>query len=108
VSRLGFIVDLPAPSVRKRLAKKDAVRVLPAYSHLLDALGVDPSDQGDYVPRDRWPRDFRGLPNLYRARLPEGWRVVYTIVRIERNDPDAHLYVLLVGTHKEYDRLFGY
>jgi hypothetical protein len=67
-------------------------------------LAADPFAFGDKVRRELIPRSL-GVPNLYRAELREGWRIVYTV---RTKDVPPTVRVLLVGSHKTYDRFFGY
>jgi len=68
-------------------------------------LSVDPL-LGDRIPRDRVPREFRKLPNLFRLELPGAWRALYTVAtRPGRTDL---IRIVWIGSHKRYDRLFGY
>ena len=61
---------------------------------------------GDRIPRERVPKRFRSLPNLFRLELPKGWRALYTVA----SSPTAgtQVRIVWVGDHKRYDRLFGY
>lgn len=67
-------------------------------------LAADPFAFGDKVRRELIPSGL-GVPNLYRAELRDGWRIVYTV---RTKDVPPTVRVLLVGTHKAYDRFFGY
>lgn len=67
-------------------------------------LAADPLAFGDKVRRELIPRDL-GVPNLYRAQLRDGWRMVYTV---RTKDAPPTVRILLVGSHKAYDRFFGY
>lgn len=73
-----------------------------------DRLAVDPT-AGDNIRKDLIPRDLKrrfGIENLWRAELPGGWRLLYTIVA--KVDVRPEVRILRILTHKEYDRLFGY
>lgn len=71
---------------------------------LKPALARDPFAFGDKVRRELIPPGL-GVPNLYRAELRDGWRIVYTV---RTKDVPPTVRILLVGTHKAYDRFFGY
>lgn len=68
------------------------------------ALAKDPFAFGDKVRRELIPEGI-DVPNLYRAELRDGWRLVYTI---RTRDVPPTVRILLVGTHRSYDRFFGY
>ena len=73
-----------------------------------DRLSEDPT-AGDHVQKDLIPRQLKrqfGVENLWRAELPGGWRLLYTIAA--RVDIRPQVRILRILTHKEYDRLFGY
>jgi len=93
-------------------ATRERRRLRPAQERKLlwwrDRLATDPT-AGDNIRRDLIPRDLRrrfGVENLWRAELPGGWRLLYTIVA--RVDVRPEVRILRILTHKEYDRLFGY
>jgi len=53
---------------------------------------------GDRIPRDRFPRRFRDLPNLFRLELPGAWRARYTVAtRPGRVDL---IRIVWIGDHK--------
>jgi hypothetical protein len=68
-------------------------------------LSVDPL-LGDRIPRDRVPREFRRLPVLFRLELPGAWRALYTVAT--RPGRASLIRIVWIGSHKRYDRLFGY
>ena len=78
--------------------RKEEVRALKAR------LAADPFAAGDKVRRALIPRGL-AVPNLYRRVLRGGWRMVYTI---RTKDVLPTVRILLVGSHKRYDRFFGY
>ncbi len=93
-------------------AARERRRLGPAQERKLlwwrDRLATDPT-AGDNIGKDRIPRDLRrrfGIENLWRAELPGGWRILYTIV--SRVDVRPEVRILRILTHKEYDRLLGY
>lgn len=50
--------------------------------------------------------DRYGVTNLWRVRLPGAWRALYTITTMENHV--RRVVILWIGTHRQYDRLFGY
>jgi hypothetical protein len=85
--------DLP-PVVRQALLLK-----------VKPALLADPF-WGDRIARDRWPKRFQDLPNLFRFELPSAHRGVYSVM----THPGLirEIRIVWLGDHKRYDRLFGY
>lgn len=77
-------------------------RKLRAYAARLRVEGY----LGERIPRTRFPPRFRGLENLFRLELPDGWRALYTVV--SRRDQTRIVRILWIGDHQRYDRLFGY
>jgi len=59
---------------------------------------------GDRV--HRVPTEFRGLPNLFLLKLPDGWRALYTVVGSATRGISVK--IVWIGDHARYDRLFGY
>ena len=91
-----------------RRHRKDSARAETAWAGLLAKaarLAADPT-LGDAIPRDRWPKTMRQLPNLFRLELPGGFRALYTIIYVQGEGHIAR--IDWIGDHKEYDRLFGY
>ena len=68
------------------------------------ALAKDPFAFGDKVRRELIPKGV-DVPNLYRAELRDGSRMVYTV---RTRDVPPTVRILLGGSHKAYDRFFGY
>lgn len=66
-------------------------------------LAADPFVFGDKIRRDLIPAKL-DVPNLYRAALSDGWRLVYTV---RTKDVPPTVRILLVASHKKYDRFFG-
>lgn len=61
---------------------------------------------GTQIPKDRFPAAFAGYPNLWKLDLPHAFRAVYAV--IGRPGGGVKVVIDWVGSHKEYDRLFGY
>lgn len=89
--------------------RKDAHRATQVWASLAAMAPDLASDAGlgDAIPRDRWPRSFRNHPNLNRLELAHAHRALYTVYYEAARD--QHKVVIeWIGSHKEYDVLFGY
>lgn len=97
--------DLGAtPAVVKRLKKGLPKQVDPAWAKLKAQLWRDPR----FVVPDKdtiWRKAFKRIPNHRHADLPGAWRASWTIYSIEGGE---RVTVIFLGTHKEYDRLYGF
>lgn len=63
---------------------------------------------GESIKKQQIPAHYVkkfGVNNLFRYRLPEGFRAIYTLVR---EGDDVSVLVLEVLDHKNYDKRFGY
>jgi hypothetical protein len=62
---------------------------------------------GRNVQKPLIPKKFKalGVTNLFRNDLPDGWRLLHTIVEVDAQQAVIGLQAL---THEEYDDLFGY
>ena len=62
---------------------------------------------GRNVPKNLIPRRFTtlGVTNLFRNDLPDGWRLLHTVVEVDAQQAVIELAAL---SHAEYDALFGY
>lgn len=80
------------------LARRAEVRKLRAD------LARDPFAFGDKIRRELIPPGL-GVPNLFRAELRDGWRMVYTV---RTKDVPPTVRILVVASHKKYERFFGY
>lgn len=88
--------------------RKDLQRAKRAWSALValgSELGRDPF-VGIQIPKDRFPDQFSEYDNLWKLNLPHAFRAVYTV--IGRPGGGVRVAIDWIGTHKEYDRLFGY
>jgi hypothetical protein len=75
---------------------------------LVDSLEQAPLKAGAFVPKDRWPEEYKrmGLGNVYKANLAKGARISYTVIL----NPAASGTVRVIDffqTHKDYAK-FGY
>jgi hypothetical protein len=88
---------------------KDLKRAREAWDGLVtrrERLAQD-TGTGEPIPRNRWPKTFRDLPNLYLIpELAHRFRARYTVIR----HPTDGVLVRIewIGDHQEYDDLFGY
>ncbi len=75
--------------------------------YILDLLKQDPL-HGDQIRKKIWPTKYvqkYGIHNLFRVRLSDGWRLIYT----DSTNRNAKIVsVLDVLSHKEYEKVFGY
>lgn len=89
--------------------RKDRHRAKEVWDSLVDkgpALAAD-TTLGEAISRDRWPRQFRDHANLNRLELAHAYRALYSVYY--DSELDKHKVVIeWVGSHKEYDTLFGY
>ncbi|MEA3137407.1 MAG: hypothetical protein QOC71_1688 [Thermoplasmata archaeon] len=62
---------------------------------------------GRNVPKALIPKTFKvlGVTNLFRNDLPDGWRLLHTVVEVDAQQAVIGLVAL---AHEEYDDLFGY
>ena len=63
---------------------------------------------GVIIPRHLWPREYikkYKINNLRKYDLPEGWRLIYTLVG---NEVEIISIILEWFDHKRYERRFGY
>ena len=63
---------------------------------------------GQKIQKRLWPRYYSqryGISNLWRLRLDDYWRMIYTLIG---RKVEITAVVLDVIDHKEYDKRFGY
>lgn len=62
---------------------------------------------GRNVPKKLIPEGYakRGVTNLFRSELPDGWRLLYTVMEVDGEQAVVELDAM---PHPEYDKLFGY
>ena len=69
---------------------------------------VENYESGQKIRKNLWPKYYMekyGLNNLWRLRLDDDWRMIYTVI----GDQIRIIAVILeVLSHKEYDNRFGY
>lgn len=104
MSRHRVLVSEIADRERAQLNRAQAKKLL----WWRDRLAADPT-AGDHIRSDLIPRALRrqfGVENLWRAELPDGYMLLYTIVAKPGVPPEIR--VLRILSHRAYDRLFGY
>lgn len=63
---------------------------------------------GDKIEKHLWPKryiDKYDINNLFRYKLGQKYRMIYTIIG---NSKEIVCIIIDVLSHKEYDELFGY
>jgi hypothetical protein len=85
---------------------KEAKAILNSFNRIRDVLRENPQ-YGDPIAKHLIPHKFRrmGVQNLYRVRLSNYWRALYTI---EGSVVEIFVFFLVIADHREYDKLFGY
>lgn len=82
-------------------------RLRKAIDAVLDDLKKDPAC-GIKIQKRLWPREYLkafGITNLWKMNLPDGWRLIYTII----SDETTTVCMIIEWLpHKEYERRFGY
>jgi len=100
-------IDLGArPPVANRILRGLPKAVTEAFEELKQQLRRDPR----FVAPDKreiWKKPFPNIPNHRHADLPGAWRVAWTIRNVDGGSGER-VTVLFLGTHKEYDRLYGF
>ncbi len=94
------------PAVLKRVKRGLPKAVAPAWEDLKSKLRSDPR----FVKPDRrkiWSQSFKDIPNHRHADLPCAWRASWTIRNIDGGQGER-VTVIFLGTHKQYDRLYGF
>lgn len=61
---------------------------------------------GTKIKRKSLPKKYRNLPNLFRLKLPGGWRALYTVASSPTHGTQVR--ILWIGNHAKYNRLFGF
>ena len=76
-------------------------------NNVLDLLKENP-DLGDKIRRNLWPKYYvrkYGIHTLFRIKLNDGYRMIYTI---SGKNNSKIVTILDVLTHKEYEKRFRY
>lgn len=69
---------------------------------------VENHEAGQKIQKKLWPRYYvqrYGINNLWRLRLDDYWRMIYTLIG---ENVRIVAVILEVMNHKEYDQRFGY
>lgn len=84
-------------------------QVKKSIDSLADALEQRPLDAGAFVPKDRWPDEYRwmALNNVYKANLAKGARITYTVTLSQAGTGVVKV-IEFFPTHKDYAKKFGY
>ena len=89
----------------KSLATDDKLK-----EYIDDAIGVLKSNHlaGDQIKNELWPKKYvheHGITNLFRYKLPDAYRMIYTF---SGEDRGIICILIEVMSHKEYEKRFGY
>ncbi len=101
------MIELGAtPAVLQCIAKGLKPEIQIAWNELKDQLQRNPRF---LVPDKKriWRQAFRDIPNHRHADLPAAWRASWTI-RNAAGGATEIVTVLFLGTHKDYDELYGF
>lgn len=69
---------------------------------------IENHESGQKIQKTLWPKYYvnkYGINNLWRLRLDDYWRMIYTVIGEQVRIVAVVLEVL---NHKEYDKRFGY
>ena len=86
-------------------SRNEDVQLLKRIEEAISLLEEKPK-AGEYIPRDRWPKEYRSLPNLHRYRLDDTHRMLYSITKIPDTPPFA--WIIEAMDCSRYKQLFGY
>lgn len=92
------------PSVGRRIAKGLPKGLDDAWLKLIQTLKANPR----FVTVDKkviWAKAWADVPNHRHADLPGAWRAAWTIRAADGNEKVT---VLFLGTHKEYEEMYGF
>ncbi len=104
--KFGLVVSVEFRAVY-RMMKDEQMKK--SIDSLADALEQRPLDAGAFVPKDRWPDEYRtmGLSNVYKADLARGARITYTVTLSQAGSGLVRV-IEFFPTHKNYAKKFGY
>ena len=90
----------------KTRGDKESKSILSSFNRIKEILKENPQ-YGDPIAKNLIPKRFKreGIKNLYRIKLPNYWRALYTI---EGNKAEIFLFILIIVDHNEYNKLFKY
>lgn len=69
---------------------------------------IENREAGQKIQKKLWPKYYvqkYGIRNLWRLRLDDSWRMIYTIIGEQVRIVTI---ILDIMDHKEYDKRFGY
>ncbi len=89
--------------------------LLKSINSKIEALKKD-YDKAIHIPRNLVPQKYiveYEVTNLWKVNLSGGWRMIYTLKQLQRENPKVEILsiwldVLDIIDHKEYDKIFGY
>ncbi|MBU1197615.1 type II toxin-antitoxin system RelE/ParE family toxin [Candidatus Micrarchaeota archaeon] len=93
--------------LKLKAGKTEEKRLAEYLERAIQDLKKDPFC-GIQIPRRLWPKDYvrkYGINNLRKYDLPNGWRLVYTLVG---NQIEIVSILLEWFKHKEYEKRFHY
>ncbi len=90
----------------KKRRDRESQSILRSILRVFDILKENPQF-GEPIRKRLIPQKFieMGVQNLYRAELSNYWRMLYTL---EGSQIEIFCFILSIGDHKEYNKLFGY
>jgi hypothetical protein len=93
-------------SKRRGIESKRAVQRLKEVRRLESLFPRKPF-LGRNVPKNLIPKKYAslGITNLFRNDLPDGWRLLHTVMEVEANQAVIELEAV---SHPDYEALFGY
>lgn len=100
-------IDLGStPAVQKRIQKGLPAAAAKGWDVLKGQLRTNPRYVGT-DKREIWQKAWPDIPNHRHADLPGAWRACWTIRNLDAGTKEQ-VTVLFLGTHKEYDELYGF
>jgi homoserine kinase len=104
--KFGLVVSVEFRALYRMMKDEQMKR---SIDSLADALEQRPLDAGAFVPKDRWPDEYRtmGLSNVYKANLTKGARITYTVTLSQAGSGLVRV-IEFFPTHKDYAKKFGY
>ena len=85
---------------------KESKSILNSIDRIKNILKENPQ-HGEPVAKKLIPPKLAvlGIQNLYRVELSNYWRMCYAL---ESNEKEIFAFILIIMSHKEYDKLFWY
>ena len=114
MKKIIVILSLDAEEVYKHL-KKEASRsktektILNAITNKIEIIKSNPH-YGDPIAKSLIPKEYIDkyeISNLFRLKLPNYWRMLYSLTDCETKI-EIIAFVLDLLNHSEYDKKFGY